>query len=202
MADMQSILSLIQSQSYLLIFILMIFEGPIVTVAASFAASLGLLDIYIIFLLSLLGNQVPDIFFYFIGRHSRGPRIERWLSKLGINKSKIKKLENGYKKHAGKTLTFIKLIPPLPVPGLILAGFTRVPIKKFLFISLLFNLVSTIVATLAGYYIGIAAGSIFKYFKIGEYALILIIPLVILLYLLFKRILTRVKKKIGDNNGK
>jgi len=195
MPDMQSVLFLIQPQSYLLIFILMIFEGPIVTAAASFAASLGLLSIYVIFFLSFLGNQVPDILLYLVGRYSRGPRIERWLSKLGISKSKIKKLDLSYKKHAGKTLIFIKLIPPFPVPGLILAGFTRLPIKKFLFISLIFNLVSTIIATLIGYYLGMAANSIFKYLNIGEYALISIIPLIIILYLLFRRFLAYIKKE-------
>jgi len=187
MVDMQSILSLIQSQSYLLIFILMIVEGPVTTAAASFVASLGFLNVYIIFILSFLGNFVPDFLLYYIGRFSRGEKVERYLEKFGLNKSKIKRFDSGFKKHAGKTLVFVKLTPLLPVPGLIIAGFTKVPVKRFFFIDATFNFISAIIATLIGFYFGLAANIIFKFFKIGEYTLLLIIPLILIFYLMYKK---------------
>lgn len=45
----------------------MVVEGPIVTSIAAFAASLGYLDIYMILIISLLGNLIPDILLFFIG---------------------------------------------------------------------------------------------------------------------------------------
>ena len=69
------------SQSYLFIFIVMVIEGPIITTAASFAASLGYFNIGIIFLLSLLGDLVGDGLHYIIGRTARVAFVE----KLGIS---------------------------------------------------------------------------------------------------------------------
>lgn len=197
MPDMQSILSLIQSQSYFLIFILMIVEGPVTTAAASFAASLGIFNIYTILILSALGNIIPDTLLYSVGRFSRGKKVELYLGRLGLNKSKIKKFDSGFKKHAGKTLVFAKLTPTLPVPGLVLAGFTKVPIKKFFFIDVLFNIASAMVFTGIGFYFGVASVSILKYLKVGEYALLFLIPLAILIYFLYKKIARNLRKTIN-----
>jgi len=195
MTDMQSILSLIQSQSYLLIFILMIVEGPVTTVAAAFASSLGIFNIYIIIILSTLGNLIPDTLLYFIGRFSRGPKVERYLIKLGFKKNRIEQIDSGFKKHAGKTLVFAKLTPTLPVLGLILSGFTKVPIKKFFLIDILFNITSAIIFVGIGFYFGVVSASILKYLKIREYVLLFIIPLAVLVYFLYKKISKKIAEK-------
>lgn len=193
-SDLSSALPFIQSSGYLIVFILMVIEGPLITAAAAFAASLGIFDIWIIVLLSLMGNLFPDIFLYCIGRFTRGKRVESIVERLGLTKSRIKKLEKGFERHAGKTITFAKLIPPFPVPGLILAGFMRVPFKRFFLIDVVFNIVSTTVFIVIGFYLGLIATGVFRYFKIGEYALLLIIPSVLLVYWAFKELSKRLNR--------
>ena len=188
-----SIFSFIMNQGYFFIFLLMFLEGPIVTSAAAFAASLGYLNIYIIIILSILGNLVPDTLFFFIGRLGRKKSVESYMVRLGLTASRIKNIEKNLKNHSIKTLIIVKITPFLPLPGIILAGFMKVPIRKFFYVDILFNIVATMIFAGFGFYFGIATDSLFKYLKIGEYALVLIIPLILLSYWIYKKLLKRLR---------
>jgi len=195
MADFYSLMQSTQGQEYILVFILMILEGPIVTAAAAFAASLGIFNIWIILLFSIFGNLVPDTFLYFIGRNLRGGRIEKCIYSLGFTKARIKRLEKNLREHARKTLVMVKLTPGFPIPGLVLAGFTRIPFSKFFKTVILFNLIASVIFTAIGFYSGMAANSIMRYLRIGEYALLLVIPLVVFLYYSYKKFTNKLKIK-------
>jgi len=189
------LIDIIQMNSYLFIFLIMIFEGPIVTAVASYAASIGFFNIWIIFLISLFGNFIPDLFFYFIGRFSRTKRTENIVKRFGLNECQILKLEENLKKHFGKTLCVVKLSPMLPIPGIILAGFSRVPFKKFLLIDLLLNLLFSVIFTLFGYYFGFMINTIFNYFRIGQFSIFGIILVVLIVYLVYRKIKSKQKVK-------
>jgi len=186
----------LMTQGYVIIFLLMVVEGPIITALASFAASLGYLDIYIILILSILGNLIPDMVLYLIGRFSRGRAIERFAHKFGLNKNRITKLEIHFKRHASKTIVFTKITPILPVPGLLLAGFAKVPLARFFYTVFAFNLLASIVFVSLGFYFGMVSLVFLRYLKIGEYALLLIIPLGIIAYFVYKKILSKLGEKI------
>lgn len=182
-----SLITFLQNNGYLMIFIIMIIEGPIATSIAAFLASLGILNIYMIFFLAFLGNFLPDIFFYMVGRLSR-KHIEDYIVYFGIKKANIKKLEKGFKNHAKKTIVMVKLTPILPIPGLILSGFTKVSFKTFIWTIILFNFISSIVFISIGFYGGVAIGSIFRYFKLGSYAILFLIPLAAFIYWMSKKL--------------
>ncbi|VVB79872.1 SNARE associated Golgi protein [uncultured archaeon] len=186
----------LQVHGYLFIFLLMLIEGPIITAAAAFAASLGFFNVWVILLLSIFGNLIPDTLFFFLGRSGRTKPIEYFVRKFGLSKKKIKELEKGLREHAGKTITFVKLVPPLPIPGLILTGFAKVPFKKFLYIDVIVNVIYSVFFVIAGFYLGFAASQIFSYFKIGQYAILLLIPLAILVYLVYKKLSLRIKRGV------
>ncbi|MCX6707397.1 MAG: glycosyltransferase, partial [Candidatus Woesearchaeota archaeon] len=185
----EGISALVQTHGYILLLVLMLIEGPITTYTAAFAASLGLFNIYLVFILSILGNVIPDTILFFIGRLTRTSFVESILETFGMNRSRIKKMEIGLKKHIGKSITLFKLTPGLAIPGLIIAGFTKVSFKRFFIVMLLFNMSSAIMFTLLGFYSGIAASTIFKYFKIGDYILLAMIPLIIFIYWIYKKFL-------------
>ena len=182
------LINIIQMNSYFFIFLLIVIEGPIVTAVASYAASLGYFNIWIIFLLSILGNLIADVFFYIIGRFSRTKRTEGLIKKFGLKDCQIKSLEENLKKHVIKTLFIIKLTPLLPIPGLLVAGFSKIPFKKFLFYDLFLILISTSAIILLGYYFGFAINSIFKYFKIGQFSILGVIIVLFLLYIFYKKL--------------
>lgn len=174
----------------------MIFEGPIVTAAAAFASSSGILNVWIIFILSLLGNAIPDTILYFFGRFSRRRGIEKFLERFGVSRLRIKKLEKGLEKHSGKSLVLIKLTPVLPVPGLILAGFARISMRRFFYVTILFNLISTVLFTAIGYYSGLALTTLARYLKIESYILIIVIPIALIFYLVYKKIFASVRRTV------
>jgi membrane protein DedA with SNARE-associated domain len=186
-----------QSHGYLLIFLAMIIEGPIITLAAAFASSLGIFNVWLIFLLSILGNLLPDILFFSIGRFGREKSLEKYFKYFGLNQQRIKKLENGFKEHAGKTLVFAKLIPPLPIPGIILAGFAKMPTRKFIFISTAFNIISSTICVLVGYYSGWALDNLLKYLHMSEYLIIFLIVIVAGTYTLYKMFSPKIQKRVN-----
>jgi len=199
--QLQNIIASFEVHGYFILLVLMIFEGPITTALASFAASLGFFNIWIIFLLSVFGNIIPDTLFFLVGRFSRGKRIESFVKYFGLTENRIKKIEEGLHKHPGKVLVFAKLVPPLPVPTILLAGFTKLPIRTFLKIIIPFNLISAIISTILGYYFGLLSIKFLNYFQIGQYAFLLVFILVILIYFLYNKFSKKVVKKISSEKS-
>ncbi len=184
----------IASSSYIFIFILMVVEGPIVTYIAAFASSLGLLNIYIIFLLASLGNIMGDIILYYIGKFGKQGIIEKYFKKRRLKKSLIKKIEYSLKNHTGKTLAFVKTVPPFAVPSLIMAGIVDVPIEKFLLYSIPVSALSGLVFSVLGFYTGEAYKNFAIYFKRVELAVSATLVLVFIGWLVFRYIENKVKK--------
>jgi membrane protein DedA with SNARE-associated domain len=154
---------------YTLLFIAMLIEGPVVTAAAAFAAALGYLDISAVFLLSVLGNLLPDFAYYAIGFWGRDQFVDKYGHYLGLTKDKVAKLEKMISQHAGKSLIAIKLIPFLATPGLIIAGVSRMDFRKFAFWSLIITVPSSLLYLLVGYYSGAAYDRFIHYLNIGGY---------------------------------
>jgi len=182
-----SILTFLQSQGYLIVFLAMFIEGPVITLAAAFAASMDYFNVYIIFLLSFLSRFILDSIFFLIGRLGRRKSTENYIHKLGLNESQIQKIESGFQKHFGKSLIMIKITPFISIPGIILAGFMKNKIKKFVFFDILINLITSAIFTLLGFYFGVAMNPLVKYFKLGGYAFLVLIPLIIILYFVINR---------------
>jgi membrane-associated protein len=187
------IFNILQMNSYIFLFALMVIEGPIITTISAYAASLGIFNVWVILLLSIFGNLIPDIFFYLLGRFGRTTKVESIIKRYFSHK-KLEIIEKNLCQHCGKTLCFIKLCPMIPIPGLILSGFTKIPFKKFLFYDILFNVIFSVIFVLFGYYFGSLINSIFKYFRIGQYSIVGVVLLVLIVYIILKKF--KVKEKI------
>ena len=179
---------------YWLLFLAMIIEGPVVTAAAAFAAALGLLDIWAVFLISILGNLIPDAIYYALGYWGRENIINNYGHYFRLTKEKVAELEAMIQKHAGKSLIAIKLVPFLATPGLIIAGASRMEIKKYIFWSIAVTLPSSLLYLLVGYYSGAAYSRFIHYINIGGY----IIAGGILLFILVGYL----EKKFGEDWAK
>jgi len=179
---------------YLLMFVAMLIEGPVVTAAGAFAAALGYFNVWVVLALSILGNFVPDVIFYAIGFWGRERLVDKYIHRLKITPERVEKLEKLYHEHIGKTLTIIKLAPILATPGLIVAGIARVPVKKFMIWSLIVTAPSSLFYLLLGYYSGAAYGRILRYANYGGYFIAAAIGIFILLSYLQKKY----GKKLGE----
>ncbi len=172
------VLHFLQIHGYWLVFLIMVYEGPLITTIAAFAASLGIFNIFIIFILSVLGNFIGDIIYYYIGKFSRRSVIDKYFKKFNMGSGLIKKVELRLQKSPGKALTIIKIIPPLPTPGLILAGVINMDIKIFLWYSFIISFFYSLVFTLVGFYAGFAFNSIFSNYT--HYMTVIIITLFVI----------------------
>lgn len=172
--------------TYIILFGIMCFEGPTIVTVAAFASSQGYLNPWIILLLGIFGGIIPDLLLYTLGRSLRVDSIERIVHVFGLNKRRIEWLEEKLKKHAIKSVMIIKLVPPLPIPGLILTGFMKVDLKKFLFAQIMLNTIGTLVFFVIGFYSGILTGKVADYLKIGEIIIPAIIICIIIVYFVSK----------------
>jgi len=180
---------------YWAMFLLMLVEGPVVTAAGAFAAALGVFDIWIVLLLSILGNLIPDAIYYAIGYWGRQQLIDKYGHYFKLTKERVAQLEELAKNHTWKALTLIKLTPVLATPGLIIAGATRLPVKKYAWISLAIAAPTSLFFLIVGYYFGAAYGTISRYFDYGGYILIALIPAFIVVYLIWKKFAEKIAER-------
>ena len=192
--SLNSALHIIQSHGYLIIFVIMIIEGPLITYFAAFAASLGLFNIYWVFVLSVLGNLVTDMVYFGIGKFGNIAFIRKYIPK---SKSRlINKLAKYIEKNTGKTLALIKIIPPLPTPGLILAGMSKLSFRKFFFYALLIGIPYSLFFTFLGYYSGVAFSTFEHYFKLGEVIIGILVVTILVFWFLFNRFAVKLIQKM------
>jgi membrane-associated protein len=195
--NFSDILILLQSQGYLIMLVIMIFEGPMITSVAAFAASLGYFNIYAVLALSVLGNMIGDLMYYSIGRLGRKVVIDRYFKRHGLGKRLIAKFEAQLKKHPGKLLTIIKVIPPLPTPGLILAGVTKMKLRTFLIYTTTISFFFSLFFALMGYYLGKAFYSVFQYTEYLQYGVLLVILVNVLILWLYSKYSKKIYAKMS-----
>lgn len=179
------LLAYAQVHGYFLIFLIMIVEGPIMTVAAAFAASLGYFNIWTIFILSAIADFVSDALFYVMGHFTRKKVIDRYLSDSKL--SYIYKIEEKFKNHPGKTIFLLKM-SPFVAPGLMAAGAVRIPLRKYVYWNLVNNLPRTIFFVGSGYFFGVFAKSILHYYNNLTYYVLALVAFVLIIYFGWKRV--------------
>ncbi|MDO8664778.1 MAG: VTT domain-containing protein [Candidatus Liptonbacteria bacterium] len=181
---------------YLLTFVGMFMFGPIIISAAAFAAALGYFNIWLVFAIAVFGELAVDLILYAIGYFSRVAVVEKYGHFFGLSKEKMEKLEKLIHAHPGKTLTAIKLAPVLPVPGLMLVGSMRMPVKKFALINFLIAFFRAIVFIVIGYYFGQIYDSLSHYIKNAEYILFAGIIAVFGIFYAYKKITEKISSKL------
>lgn len=196
LATFAGALSWVMAHGYLLIFLAMFVEGPTVTAAAAFASVLGYFNVFIIFLLSILGDVTADIAYYALGYYGRLPLVNKFGHYFGLPESRMQRLESHLLQHSVKTLIVLKATPVLVVPGLMLVGAARMPFKKFVAWITLITLPKALLFTIIGYYFGYMYDSIFSHY-LKDGAIIIFSALVFLvIYFIYKRVVSRMADKI------
>jgi membrane protein DedA with SNARE-associated domain len=183
------------AHGYILMFVGMVIEGPIITAAAAFAAAAGYFSLPVVLALSLLGDLVADILYYTIGYWSRGAFVEKYGHHLGLSKERIARIENFTSKHPIKTLVALKINPITPMPGLMLVGATKMPLKRFAVISLAITLPKSILFVIIGYYFGKSYDSLAHYVNYG-YASLIAIGIILIIFYAYRKISSRIANKI------
>ncbi len=194
---LDSIISLIRTYGYEIIFPLSIVEGPIVAVLSGFIASLGRLNIFFVFLVLLAGDIVGDTIHYVIGRWGRHNFIKKWGKYIGVTEEKIQALEKYFEKHNWKILAFGKT-QPIGSAILISAGLAGMPYWSYIWYNILSTIPKIFILEMIGYYFGDAYYKISSLLSYAGIASLIIAILFIGLYIWLQSYL----KKRGPNIDK
>jgi membrane protein DedA with SNARE-associated domain len=137
--------------NYLLLSVLMIWQGPIASLFGGAAASAGLLKPGLVFVVGVAGNLTADIVWYSVGRKGNVERLfER--GKLGVHRGRFQKLRNGMRLHGTKALLMAKLSFGLAVPTLVAAGVSGVSWRKWFPIVFIGETIFTGTLVIIGYF--------------------------------------------------
>jgi len=184
-------LELIKAVGYPTMFFLMIVEGPIATLLAAFAASLGFFNIFIVFILSMAGDIIGDVMLYSIG-YFGGMRIINQITKfLRIKKELIEKIRKHFTRHGKRTIFAVKSTTGLCWITFLLAGSVKMDFVKFLSGSFWGGIIWSSFLVVTGYFFGYAFEQINNYIT---YAGLIIFCTAIIFYtfiLLYKKYQTK-----------
>jgi membrane protein DedA with SNARE-associated domain len=188
------IIMLVDQYKYWILLPFMIFEGPIATVVGGFLASIGVLDFFLVYLLSVLGDMIGDSVWFFVGRSSRGKFLSRILRFLGIGHERFEKLEAHFKKNAMKTLFLGKLIYGFETVSLVAAGAAKMPFLKFTFYTMLPTIPKSLLFVLVGYYFGSAYDQISKYLDNVGLAVAIVVGIAVVLFFVYRYFFRKASK--------
>ncbi|GEM_PF-207448 len=198
------LISLLATYKYILLFPLTVIEGPIVTVIASFVASLGYMNIVWVYCIVVVGDVVGDCLHYALGRFGGRKAIDRFGKYIGITNERVLKLEDHFKKHSGKTLVFGKLTHGIGGAILVAAGAAHVPFFQFVLWNFLATLPKSLLLVIIGFHFGKAyatIGSYMGYIGFGILALALVSLVIYFLPMFIERLFKKRKKGAANENG-
>jgi membrane protein DedA with SNARE-associated domain len=139
---------------YVVIFLVVMIEGPFATLLASSAATTGVLSPLLVYVAASLGNLVADFLWYLLGYHGRLDLLLRWRF-LKISPASVDLLKGKIQRHVVKILLISKLTNGMIVPALISTGVAKVPLKKWFPTIFFANLLVTGGFVLVGYFTAI-----------------------------------------------
>ena len=119
------------SWSYLILAVLVAFEGPIATLLGAGAASLGLMHPGFVFMAAAAGNLTSDTLWYYLGYIGKIEWIKRFGRRLGVSDQKLEILEKMLHDHAPIILFVSKLTVSPMIPALIATGLIKYPWRKW-----------------------------------------------------------------------
>ena len=185
--------------TYLLIAILVAFEGPLTTLVAAAVASAGLLNPILVFVIAAAGNLTSDGLWYSLGRAGKIDAWKRFGKKKGLDPDVVSTIQRGILKHAMKIMFFAKLTMSFMIPTLITAGLSKVPWRRWFPPDFAGEMLWTGSLVLIGYF----ATEAVKRVETGLEYLTIGLSVAFILFLLWmgRRMLLKFFRKPAHNSG-
>ncbi|MAH03833.1 DedA family protein [Candidatus Pacearchaeota archaeon] len=192
------ILSIIKGLGYFGIFVGMVIESSffpfpseIILIPAGALIASGEMSFILVFLAGLLGSLVGALINFFLALYLGRTSIDLLISKYGkilfINKEKLKKSDNYFKKH-GEITTFVgRLIPVIRQLISLPAGFSKMNIYKFILFTSLGAGIWTLILIYVGYFFGNNSAWISTNMSLITLILLLFSLIVLIIYILLKK---------------
>lgn len=168
MLNQALIIQWLLTYKYLILFPIIVLEGPLATMASGFLVSISVFNPFVALPIIIAGDVTGDVLYYFIGYYGHRFRWAAWiLRKMGFEARK-ERIEGSFSRHGGKLLIFGKLTHALGAVFLVGAGYAKMPLPKFVW----YNTLGTIIKSSALLYVGYLAGAAYQryssYFEYGS----------------------------------
>ena len=153
---MTSLISLILAYKYLILFPLVVIEGPLVMMISGFLVKLGYLDFILTFLVLLIGDLFADVFWYGMGHWFGMSFIKKFGKFFNITEQGVEKVKNIFLKYHSTILFVSKVTIGLgfALVTLVTAGLVKIPLRRFTFWNALGGLLLTSGLMLIGFSLG------------------------------------------------
>lgn len=162
--SINDLLVVLGEYKYILIFPIIILEGPIITVICGFLVYLGQLNGPATYIMLVVGDIIGDVLHYLLGRYFKNKKwFKRVASVFGYNDEKEKVLEEHFKTHPIKTVLFAKISHGIGGFIQTVAGIAKIDFWKFTIFSFLGTVPKALLLFCIGYYLGSS------YLKINTY---------------------------------
>ncbi|MCT4616848.1 MAG: VTT domain-containing protein [Candidatus Gracilibacteria bacterium] len=191
-------LKLILKHGYLVMFGLMVLEGPIITfIGALIAATTGAFNIVIVIILGILGDIVGDGIYYTIGKTGNIKSFEKKKKQSKM----LMALEKFIHVHPFKSLVLIKYTPYMQPPGLMFVGFSKFPLKKYITYSSLLSLPGSIIFGLTGFFAGDSVIKLLPILESPWLAIPFVIIIIGVVFFGFKKMQNVIINNVDLENG-
>jgi membrane protein DedA with SNARE-associated domain len=181
---MASVLALLITYKYLILFPIIVIEGPFATIVSGFLVSLGIFNVFIAYPVIILGDLTSDSIFYFIGRFSSAS-LNKWTLYFGVTPEKLEKAKKYFLENSTKAIITSKFVHGIGVSGLMTAGALKIPYLKYARVCLLTDVLQFGVLLAIGFFFGHAYKQIAVY--LNDYAKIIsAVAILIVLFILLK----------------
>lgn len=173
--------SLFQQYGYLLLFLILIVEGQPFIILAGFLVSLNYFNYWLVILVGVPAIIIGDFIFHILAfKYGRG-LLSKYGRFLFLTPKAIVKMEQFVADHGSKTVFITKFIYGLGRNFLIVTGLSGRPFKTFWKEEVFGSLLSMLLFTFMGYYLGESYLVLETYLKGFGYGLIGLIVFIILL---------------------
>jgi len=182
---MASVLALLIQYKYLILFPIIVIEGPFATIVSGFLVSLGIFNVFIAYPIIILGDLASDSIFYFVGRFG-SKSINKWMLYFGVTEEKLEKAKIYFTDNSNKAIVASKFIHGVGISGLMAAGILKIPYYKYAKVCLITDILQFGALLAIGFFFGHAYNQITVYLdnyaKITSIIAVSVVLVVIIIY--------------------
>lgn len=173
-------IELLLTYKYAIFIPLVMIDGSIVVVIAGFLVTMGVFNPFLVYVVTVLSDVLRDGVVYLIGRSGK-----RFLRYFKVTDEKLEKAKTFFHENHKKAIITFKLLHGIGFTGLMAAGASHVPYKRYLKTCALISVVQSLVILLIGIMFGNAYVVIGKY--LNYYAAVTSVIALVFVLILFIR---------------
>lgn len=186
---------------YLVLLPLALAEGPVVAFAAGFLIRTGVLNLWLVYLILISSDLIPDSMFYSIGYYGYHSKfVQNYIGSFRFFHNHFDAVKKLWKNHAWKTILLGKIAYGMALPFLMSAGMVKMPFKKFIWYTFQVTLLQYTVYLALGYASGHFYTMISKYLYVPYYFMAAVVIIFVASYIIVSKYARR--EITGGKNDK